>query len=185
MRTNVLVRDLDLGVLNHLDGRRIEVIADGLPLFGGVQLAVDTTLVSVLRGDSMPRRGANQHAGVALREARARKERTYPELAREGGRARLVVLWRSGEQVVVGDSRLPLRSGQRPGRRHFCCKAKRAVRGCADGAESWRALQQRHSVRRCSTLVSQQVRMKTRPHRSKCCATAATTFEWQREGLVH
>ena len=40
----------------------------------------------------MPRRGANQHAGVALREARARKERTYPELAREGGRARLVVL---------------------------------------------------------------------------------------------
>ena len=74
-----------------LDGRRIEVIVDGLPLFGGVQLAVDTTLVSVLRGDGMKRRGANQHAGVALREARALKERTYPELAREGGRARLVV----------------------------------------------------------------------------------------------
>ena len=53
---------------------------------------MDTTLVSVLRGDGMPRRGANQHAGVALREARACKERTYPELAREGGRARLVVL---------------------------------------------------------------------------------------------
>ena len=78
--------------MNHLDGRRIEVIADGLPVFGGVQHAVGTTLVSVLRGDGMPRRGANQHAGVALREARARKERTYPELAREGGRARLVVL---------------------------------------------------------------------------------------------
>ena len=92
VRTNVLVRDLDLGVMNHLDGRRLEVIADRLPLFGGVQLAVDTTLVSALRGDSMPRRGANQHAGVALREARARKERTYPELAREGGRARQVVL---------------------------------------------------------------------------------------------
>ena len=112
MRTNVLVRDLDLGVLNHLDGRRIEVIADGLPLFGGVQLAVDTTLVSVLRGDGMPRRGANQHAGVALREARARKERTYPELAREGGEGQTGgARWRSGGQVVVGDSRLPLRSG--------------------------------------------------------------------------
>ena len=109
MRTNVLVRDLDLGVLNHLDGRRIEVIADGLPLFGGVQLAVDTTLVSVLRGDGMPRRGANQHAGVALREARARRERTHPELAREGGRARLVVLagevgdrWSSETQDFLG-----------------------------------------------------------------------------------
>ena len=30
--------------------------------------------------------------GEALRRARARKERTYPELAGEGGRARLVVL---------------------------------------------------------------------------------------------
>ena len=28
------------------DGRRLEVVADGLPLFGGVQLAIDTTLVS-------------------------------------------------------------------------------------------------------------------------------------------
>ena len=30
--------------------------------------------------------------GAALKEARRRKERTYPELAGEGGRARLVVL---------------------------------------------------------------------------------------------
>ena len=30
----------------------------------------------------MPHRGPNRHAGVALREARAQKERTYPELAR-------------------------------------------------------------------------------------------------------
>ena len=45
--TNVLVRDLDLGVPHPaLDGRRLEVVAEGLPLFGGVQLALDTTLVS-------------------------------------------------------------------------------------------------------------------------------------------
>ena len=31
------------------DGRRLEVVADGLPLFGDDQLAVDTTLVSALR----------------------------------------------------------------------------------------------------------------------------------------
>ena len=44
--TNVLVRDLDLLVPNVHDGRRLEIVAEGLPLFGGVQLVVDTTLVS-------------------------------------------------------------------------------------------------------------------------------------------
>ena len=43
----MFVRDLDLDVPNAArDGRRLEVVADGLPLFGGVQLAIDTTLVS-------------------------------------------------------------------------------------------------------------------------------------------
>ena len=41
--TNVLVRDLDLGA------------ADGLPLFGGARLAVDTTLVSILPCDGSAR----------------------------------------------------------------------------------------------------------------------------------
>ena len=45
MTTNVMVRDLDLPVLNATDSRRLEVVVDGLPLFGGSQLAVDTTLV--------------------------------------------------------------------------------------------------------------------------------------------
>ena len=53
--TNVLVRDLDLLVPNVHDGRRLEIVAEGLPLFGGVQLVVDTTLVSPLRGDGSPR----------------------------------------------------------------------------------------------------------------------------------
>ena len=39
--TNVLVRDLDLAEPNAADARRLEVVADGLPLFGGAQLAVD------------------------------------------------------------------------------------------------------------------------------------------------
>ena len=43
--TNVMVRDLDLPVLNATDSRPWEVVVDGLPLFGGSQLAVDTTLV--------------------------------------------------------------------------------------------------------------------------------------------
>ena len=48
MRTNVLVRDLDLGVVDQFDARRLKVVVDGLPLFQGAQLAVDTTLVCPL-----------------------------------------------------------------------------------------------------------------------------------------
>ena len=44
--TNVFVRDVDLGEFNGLDGRRVEVVADGLTLWRGAQLAVDNTLVS-------------------------------------------------------------------------------------------------------------------------------------------
>ena len=89
--TNVFVRDLDT-VFHVTDSRRLEVVADGLPLFGGAQLAIDTTLVSALRGDGSERRHAAFKDGVALVEARRRKERTYPELVGNAERARLVVL---------------------------------------------------------------------------------------------
>ena len=39
--TNVMVRDLDLLAPQALDGRRLEVVAEGLPLFGSMQLAID------------------------------------------------------------------------------------------------------------------------------------------------
>ena len=92
VRANVFVRDMDLAEYSRLDCRRLEVVADGLPLFGGVQLAIDTTMVSPLHRDGRARRGTAQQNGKALEEARRRKERTYPELAGEGGRAGLIVL---------------------------------------------------------------------------------------------
>ena len=49
--TNVLVGGLDLLVPTVRDGRRWEIVAEGLPLLGGVQLVVDTTLVSPSRCD--------------------------------------------------------------------------------------------------------------------------------------
>ena len=70
---NMFVRNMDLGVPRAADSRRLEVVVDGLPLFGGVQLAVDTTLVTAY--------------GVALAEPRRTKERTYPELVGPGSRA--------------------------------------------------------------------------------------------------
>ena len=86
----VLLRDLNVIAQRH-DDRRLEVIANGLPVWGGVQLAVDTTLVSALDASGRPRRHQRRTLGAALRIARLAKERTYPELIR-AQRCRLVVL---------------------------------------------------------------------------------------------
>ena len=88
--TNILLRDLNTHS-SRTDERRIEVIANGLPLWNGSQLAIDTTLVSPLTSQAEPRRHQRTTAGAALRIARRTKERTYPELV-GGGRARLVVV---------------------------------------------------------------------------------------------
>ena len=77
---------------NAIDGRRLEVVVDGLPLFGGRQLAVDTTLVGVLHADGTAYVGTAKRNGVALVAARRRKESTYPELVGPRSRCRLVVL---------------------------------------------------------------------------------------------
>ena len=89
--TNVIVRNLDI-VQDNNDSRKLEVIAEGLSLFGGVQLALDATLVSAHHGDGTPVRKADTCNGVALKYVRKRKEDRYPELCGMGGRARLVVI---------------------------------------------------------------------------------------------
>ena len=89
---NVRVQDLDLHPGPRADNRRLEVVADGLPLFQGAQLAVDTTMVSTARADGAFRRQCAERDGAALDQARRTKERTHPELTGEHGRARLVVL---------------------------------------------------------------------------------------------
>ena len=76
--TNVLLRVLDLHAPIAADGRRLEVAVDGLPLFGGAQLAVDTTLVSALHCDGTARRGAAHNEGVAISMA----EREGTEISR-------------------------------------------------------------------------------------------------------
>ena len=91
VRTNLVVRDMDLGAHN-LDGRRLEIIVDGLLLWGGSQLAVDTTMVSPLTCDGVAQRGTATTNGKSLARARRRKELTYPKLTGEHGRARLVVM---------------------------------------------------------------------------------------------
>ena len=92
VRKNAFVRDLNVFPVPPGDGRRIEVVVDGLPLFHGAQLAVDTTLVSALKRNGEPRPQAAEVDGVACAKARRTKSRTYPELTGADRRARLVVL---------------------------------------------------------------------------------------------
>ena len=89
--TNTLLTDLNIEHSTRPDARRIEVIANGLTLWGGTQLAIDTALVSPLTRDGQPRRRALRFTGAVLQDARRRKERTYPELI-GSRRCRFVVL---------------------------------------------------------------------------------------------
>ena len=61
---NVSVRDLDVGVPVAGDGRRLEVVTDGLPLFHGARLALDATMVSALRCHGTPHRRAAEEDGA-------------------------------------------------------------------------------------------------------------------------
>ena len=102
------------GVLGRR-GFALEVVADGLPLFGGAQLAVDTTQVSPLHADGSPHRHAADSDGSVLATARRRKERTHPELEGPESRARLVVL--AWKQEADGLMRRCLSCACWPGRR--------------------------------------------------------------------
>ena len=86
-----LLRDMDLALEAADDGRRVDVVAYGLPLFGGVPVCADATLVSPLHSNGEPWRGADSEDGLRLRAARRRKEVTYPELI-GSSMAKLVVL---------------------------------------------------------------------------------------------
>ena len=106
---NMMVRDMDLPVPNARDARRLKIVADGLPLFGGVQLAVDTTLVSPLHRDGSPHRDAANIDGTVLEVARHKQETTYPELTGPNACCRLVVLagetggcWSEETRTFVG-----------------------------------------------------------------------------------
>jgi len=91
--TNTRVADLNIPSVHRLDDRRIEVIANGLPLLGGCQLAVDTTLVSPLtrEGKGSPDGGTGGMRGRLCRMPAATRSEFTPELV-ASGRCRLVVL---------------------------------------------------------------------------------------------
>ena len=84
------MRDLDLPVL-ATDSRRLEVVVDGLLLFGGCQLAVDTTLVCAMHCDGTPHDCAANRTAWFLKEPANVRSVVSPNWW-VLGRARLVVL---------------------------------------------------------------------------------------------
>ena len=88
---HVRLADMNLDVPVS-DERRIEVVANGLPLWHGSQLALDATIVSPLtrRGEAHPRADVQPGCAVAA-AARRKRFQTYPELE-SARRCRLVVV---------------------------------------------------------------------------------------------
>ena len=88
---NVRVADMNIDV-PVADDRRIEVIANGLPLWHSAQLGLDATLVSPLTRAGEPHPPADVEPGHCVAAAaRRNRQGTYPELQR-ARRCRLVVI---------------------------------------------------------------------------------------------
>ena len=85
------LRDLGVpGVAAH-DHRELDVVARGLPLFGGRPLVVDATLRSPLTSAGFVRFAADLSDGATFRRARQDKEQKYPELLGQAHRLKFVV----------------------------------------------------------------------------------------------
>ena len=87
---NVKLRDLNV-VVRGDDERCIEVVASGLPLHHGAQLAVDITMCSAVTSSDEARPGAAHVDGIVCINARTDKELKYAELL-AGDRCRLIVV---------------------------------------------------------------------------------------------
>jgi hypothetical protein len=103
VKCNVFLRDLNVGV-SAADGRRLEVLAQGLPCRGGRQLAVDVTLRSVLRADGTPQPRAATVDGIVATRARQDKEEAYPGLV-AARRCALVVVVAAGATSALSSQR--------------------------------------------------------------------------------
>ena len=90
VRLNAKLRDMNIDV-PATDERAIEVLASGLELNHGAQLAVDITVRSAVTACGRARPNAAAVDGAVLEEARHQKEVKYAELC-AGDRCRLVVV---------------------------------------------------------------------------------------------
>ena len=171
-----VVRDLDRAAFDALDGRRLEVVADGLTLFRGAQLAIDTTLVSPLHRDGTARRRAADVDGAALEAARRRRGPTLSWLVMVEGPD-----WCCWPQKWVDGGARRLPSSSPPWPRHArCpflrfCKVGSRRRGSAGGAPSSLAVQPGHFPCPCWTSARFH-RCAKFPQYTKCCGMTGSRW---------
>ena len=72
---NAFMRDMNVSVPTS-DVRRIEMLAQDMPCFGGAQLAVDVTLRSALTKNGEAQPSAAEEDGAILLQTRVDKENT-------------------------------------------------------------------------------------------------------------
>ena len=140
---NTFVRDMDLEGVNVLDGRRLEVVADGLTLWHGAQLANDTTLVSPLHRDGTARRRAVDRNRAAKEEGHA----WWCSLQKFGGGGS------DGPKSLLSSCALSSRLTPRQHPKSSRTASKR--HGSADGATSWIAV--RPGLLRCLSWTSTRI----------------------------
>jgi hypothetical protein len=88
---NQLLRDTGVPGIRPTDQRALEVVAYDLPLYSGMPLCCDATLVSPLTREAAPHHSSHEVPGAALLQAERKKRRTYREIV-EGRHAKLLVL---------------------------------------------------------------------------------------------
>ena len=119
---NVAVRDLDIGVPDVADARRLEVVADGLPLFHGAQIAVDTTLRVSCAGTGHLTLGARTKMGPLWKLlAAARKCAILNWLFNTGAPS-----WWSSPAKLVGDGRRSVVNSFAPLPRPRCAVSRKS-----------------------------------------------------------
>ena len=91
-----LLRDLAIPGVVDTDTRQLDIIAGGLPLFGGKTIIGDATLRSPVSGVGTPHGGQEVNSantdGYTFAKARRDKIDTYPELANATARHKFLVL---------------------------------------------------------------------------------------------
>ena len=156
--TNMLVRDMDLapGANYMADGRRLEVVVDGLSLFHGAQLAIHTTLVSAVcvqtehRGPVQP----GKEALPWMTRGHGKRSRIRSLLARA------VVPSLSFSRQKWADVGLPRRHSssahlqhQKLLRRLSSCKRPWHMHGATGGEGCWRVPRRKLSLVLCWNIV--------------------------------
>ena len=132
--TNVMLRDLDISPPHSSDGRRLEVVAEGLCLFGGCQLALDATVVSTLHGDGTHRRKADV-------EEKKQEEAKRPDTRSCVGVMVEHDLWSLLERSEAGGLKRQRTScgvwpARSPSRLQGCCRAASELDGTGGGVVS-------------------------------------------------